>query len=293
MEEKKEIPTEILVVTGLSGAGKSVALKSLEDSGFFCIDNFPIALLDNLLANFNRAYKKIGIGVDVREEIHYGNIYELISDLKKKYNLTIIFLEADEKVIIRRYKETRRPHPLIFLKGNLTLQDAIAEERKILSSIRDASDKIINTSNYSPHQLRKYIMLNYGKIESDKRLSILLISFGFKYGVPENLDLLFDVRFLPNPYFIPELKELSGKDNEVYNFIMQEPLTNKFLQLLFNLLDFLITNFISENRSYLIIGVGCTGGKHRSPVIIEEISKHLHNNFLLNSEIVHRDLTSG
>lgn len=291
MESKiKPIDANIIIITGLSGAGKTVALRSLEDMGFFCVDNLPLSLLDNFLSNINRAYTKIGVGVDIREGIPSANIYELLRDFKAKYKVKIVFLEADDEVLIRRYKETRRPHPLVFLKGELNLQDAISEEKRMLFSIRDASDKIIDTSTYSPHQLRKYIMVNFGSGEGDKGLSILLMSFGFKFGVPENLDMLFDVRFLPNPYFIPELKALNGLDIEVCDFVMKQAATQDFLNLTSNLLDFLLPKYIAEGRSYFVIGIGCTGGKHRSPVIVKEISKHIDKIYNLKPQIIHRDL---
>ncbi len=288
--EIKPIQADIIIITGLSGAGKTVALRSLEDIGFFCVDNLPIGLLNTFLSNIHATYTKIGVGIDIREGVYLDNVYNLLCSLKAKYKVNILFFEADEQVLVRRYKETRRPHPLVFLKGQLSLQDAIKEEKGLLLSIRDASDKIIDTSNYSPHQLRKYLMVNFGAGGAEKGLSILLISFGFKYGVPENLDLLFDVRFMPNPYFIPELKALSGLDIEVSEFVLKQPVTVEFLELTYSFLDFLLPKYIEEGRTYLVIGFGCTGGRHRSPVIIEEICKHIKSIHNIKSEIVHRDL---
>ncbi len=282
--------TDIIIVTGLSGSGKTIALRSLEDRGFFCVDNLPINLLEIFLSTTNNKFNKIAVGVDIREGVYFADVYALLSKIKAQFNVNILFFEADEEVLIRRYKETRRPHPLAFLKGQRLLKEAISEEKNLLHSIRDAADKIIDTSNYSPHQLRKYIEINYAIKGAEKGLSILIISFGFKYGVPENLDLLFDVRFLPNPYFIPELKLLKGSDIEVSDFVLKQAETVEFLNHINNLLDFIIPRYINEGRSYLVIGLGCTGGRHRSPVIIEEISKHISSTHNIKPEIVHRDM---
>ncbi len=279
-----------IIITGLSGSGKSVALRALEDSGFFCIDNLPINLLETLLSTIEKDIKKVAIGIDIREGVYFPDVYKLLAPLKEKYNLTIIFFEADKDVLTRRYKETRRPHPLLYLKGFKDLETAISEEQIMLNSIRDVADKIINTSNYSPHQLRRYMVAHYGKGNLEKGLIVQLVSFGFKYGVPENLDLLFDVRFLPNPYFIPELKPLKGVDKQVYGYLLNQSETNKFLRHITTFLDFLIPLYQKEERSYLLIGIGCTGGRHRSPVVVEEIYKHLKETHKIKVDIVHRDM---
>lgn len=281
---------DIIIVTGLSGSGKTIALRSLEDVGFFCVDNLPINLLETFLSTTNNRFNRIAVGVDIREGAYFPDVYTLLSKIKTEYKVNILFFEAEEEVLVRRYKETRRPHPLAFPKGELLLKDAISEEKKLLQPIREAADKIIDTSNYSPHQLRKYIEINYGIKGSEKGLSILIMSFGFKYGVPENLDLLFDVRFLPNPYFIPELKHLKGTDKEIINFVLKNTETTEFLNHINNLLDFLIPRYIQEGRSYLVIGLGCTGGRHRSPVIVHEISTHINRMLNIKPEIVHRDM---
>lgn len=290
MSENKLAQTDIVIITGLSGAGKTVALRSLEDIGFFCVDNLPLTLLETFLSTINSRLGKIAVGVDIREGAYLPDLYALLSVLKDKYKVKILFFEADKEVLIRRYKETRRPHPLVFLKGQISLEEAIREEESLLFTIRDAADKIIDTSNYSPHQLRKYITINYGIDAAGKGLSILLMSFGFKYGVPENLDLLFDVRFLPNPYFVPELKSLKGTDIEVSEFVLKQAETVEFLVHVTTLLDFLLPKYINEGRSYLVIGLGCTGGRHRSPAIAEEIFKHINRTHNINLEIVHRDI---
>ncbi|MCX7913384.1 MAG: RNase adapter RapZ [Thermodesulfovibrionales bacterium] len=290
MENKYALPLDTIIITGLSGSGKSVALKTLEDLGFFCIDNLPINLLEIFLSTIDKEKKKIAIGVDIREGVYLPEINHILAKIKEKYNLTILFFEAEKEVLIRRYKETRRPHPLLYLKGLNNLEDAVIEERKMLNSIRETADKIIDTSSFSPHQLRRYMSSHYGKREGDRGLIVELISFGFKYGVPDSLDLLFDVRFLPNPYFVPELKMLKGVDKEVSDYVLNQPETQKFLQHIKTFLDFLIPNYQKEERSYLLIGIGCTGGRHRSPVIIEVLSKYLERMHKIKVNTVHRDM---
>jgi UPF0042 nucleotide-binding protein len=290
MSEKQQPHIEIVIITGLSGSGKTIALRSLEDMGFFCIDNLPAKLLDIFLSSMDLNVSRIGIGVDVREGEYLSDMYTLLSFLKDKYKVQILFLEANRDVLVRRYKETRRPHPVMALKGAAKLEDAISEEEKILFPIRDAADKIIDTSHYSPHQLREFISLLYGKKHTSSGLSVLLITFGYKYGIPQNIDLLFDVRFLPNPYFVPELKPLKGTEKAVSDFVLSRSETTDFLRHLSALLDFLIPNYIREGRSYLVIGIGCTGGQHRSPVIAEEIASHIIQSHNIKPEIVHRDI---
>lgn len=290
MPEKPQMHIEIVIITGLSGSGKTVALRSLEDMGFFCIDNLPVKLLDTFFSSLNSNVNRIAIGIDIREGEYLSDMYNLLSFLKDKHKVQILFFEANKDVLIRRYKETRRPHPLAALRGAENLEDAIEEEQRLLLPIKDASDKIIDTSHYSPHQLRKFVSLLYETKSSDQSFSVLLMTFGYKYGIPQNIDLLFDVRFLPNPYFIPELKQLKGTEKIVADFVLQHKETEDFLGHLKALLDFLIPQYISEGRAYLVIGIGCTGGRHRSPVIAEVIARHLIKFQNIRPEIVHRDM---
>lgn len=275
----------IVIITGLSGSGKSVALKALEDAGYFCVDNFPLTLLPEFLkllpeeSDINR----IGIGVDVREKDFLREARNVISSLKREHLTEIVFLEADPEVIKRRYRETRRPHPL----GN-NLDEAINKEKLDLSMLRDMADRIQDTSSMSPHELRHWILTNYsGQINS--RPSVTLISFGYKYGIPQNIDLLFDVRFLPNPYFVPELSDKDGLHEEVRDFVLKSPEARELINRLSNLLEYLIPQFIKEGKNYVLIAVGCTGGKHRSPVIVEELKKTVEK-FPVKVNIIHREL---
>jgi UPF0042 nucleotide-binding protein len=287
-------PIEVLIVSGLSGAGKTVALRALEDAGYFCIDNLPITLIEPFLSAImvGENITRIGIGVDIREHIFLSDAYNTISSLKSHYNVKILFLEAEGDVVLRRFKETRRPHPMVPISGELNLEKAIEEERKLLLSIRNAADTVLDTSNFSPHQLRYRIISIYGTRDTTGALKVTLISFGFKFGAPNDLDLLFDVRFLPNPYFIPELKALKGTDPAVADFVLRLDETREFITRTTALLDFLLPHYVKEGRSYLTIGVGCTGGRHRSPAIVVELAGVIDSKYDVSVNVLHRDIDS-
>jgi UPF0042 nucleotide-binding protein len=261
-----------IILTGLSGAGKSIALNAFEDSNYFCVDNLPASLIKTFvhLCHKTPDITRVAIGVDIRERKFFTNLTDIISSLKNTHNTNIIFLEAREDYLIRRFKETRRPHPL----GDKDLKKAINREKKMLAGIRNSADRVIDTSSLSPHQLRK-IIFQYYSGEKEKTMAVTLISFGFKFGIPMEADLLFDVRFLPNPYFVRELKSLPGTSKEVRNFVLKQKETKYFLDRLCSLLEFLMPKYREEGRNYLTIGIGCTGGVHRSPVLVEEVRKFL------------------
>jgi UPF0042 nucleotide-binding protein len=279
------LPT-VVVVSGISGSGKTVALRALEDSGFFCVDNLPIALIDSLLSviSQNRDIKKIGISIDIREKGLLSEISNVLKKLKEKYQIEILFLEAETDILLRRYKETRRPHPL---GGNI--EKAILIEKKRLSVLRENADRIIDTSSFSPHQLRQFVTSLYKIQKSKNMMTLVLISFGFKYGTPQNLDLLFDVRFLSNPNFVPELKPLKGTDKRVSHYIFKKQEAKEFMAKLKDLISFLIPMYIREGKYYLTIGIGCTGGNHRSPAIAERLRSYLKK-YPVDLNIVHRDI---
>lgn len=276
----------IVIITGLSGSGKTVALRAIEDAGFFCVDNLPVALIDSFVSiiSQNREIKKIGIGIDIREKGFLSESSDVLRGLRKKYRLEILFLEAEEEVLLRRYRETRRPHPL---GGNI--EDAIKTEKERLSVLRDAADRIVDTSALTPHQLRQFMSSLYGVKKGKGAMNVVIISFGFKFGTPQNIDLLFDVRFLPNPNFVPELKPLKGTDKKVSDFVLKKPDAKSFLAKMKDFMDLLIPLYIREGRSYLTIGIGCTGGNHRSPPIAEVLRRHLKK-YPLDLNIVHRDM---
>jgi UPF0042 nucleotide-binding protein len=276
----------IVILTGLSGAGKTIALHAFEDSGFFCVDNMPSSLIRKLVDLTSRtpSISKIAVGIDVRDRKFLSDFSYTVSALRKSHKVEIIFLEALDEVLVRRFKETRRPHPL----GYKDLRKALHRETALLAPIRKEADKIIDSSALTPHQLRKLVTESYLK-KGHREMSVSLISFGYKYGVPKEADLLFDVRFLPNPYFIPKLKPLPGTSPNVRKFILSQQDTKRFFDKLNPLLDHVIPLYKKEGRSYLTIGIGCTGGRHRSPVISEEIKKRLIKN-KINASLTHRDI---
>jgi len=282
--EKDQLST--VIVTGLSGAGKTIALNAFEDSDYFCVDNLPTSLIKTFvhLCQKTPDISKIAIGADIRERKFSANLVKIISSLKRIHGVEIIFLEAKKDVLIRRFKETRRPHPL----GYRDLKKAIHKENKMLSDIKYIADRVIDTSSLTPHQLRKLIIQLYSE-EKEKPISVSLISFGYKYGAPAEADLLFDVRFLPNPNFIKELKPLDGTTPKVKNFLLGKKETRLFLDKLYSLLEFLIPQYKEEGRNYLTIGIGCTGGQHRSPAIVEEVKKLLKKQ-KLDISVTHRDI---
>jgi UPF0042 nucleotide-binding protein len=277
----------IVILTGLSGSGKTVALRALEDSGFFCVDNLPIALIDSFasIISRNREIRKIGIGIDIREKGSLSAIKDVLKTLRKKYQTQVLFLEAEKDVLMRRFRETRRPHPL---GGNIDEVMNIEKER--LAPLKDVADRVVDSSSFTPHQLRQLITSFYGLQTGRKAMTVVLISFGFKFGAPQNIDLLFDVRFLPNPNFVPELKQLRGTDRQVADYVLKNTTARAYVKKIQEFIDFLIPQYIKEGRSYLTIGVGCTGGNHRAPAIAEKLQSHLRRH-PIDLSVVHRDLS--
>ena len=280
----------IVIITGLSGSGKTVALRALEDSGFFCVDNLPVTLINLFVSRLPKKgnITKIGVGIDIREQAFLSSMNSALRLLKKKYRTEIVFLKAEKGVLVRRFKETRRPHPLS--SGSADIDQAIEKEKDMLQPLRKEADRIIDTSSYTPHQLRHLITTLYSSnTRKSNAMSLTFMSFGYKFGVPQNVDLLFDVRFIPNPNFVPELKELRGIDPPVKKFIFEKPQTKEFIKRLKGLLDFLIPLYIKEGKAYLTVGIGCTGGRHRSPAITEKIAA-LIKKHPVEISAIHRDL---
>jgi UPF0042 nucleotide-binding protein len=276
----------IVILTGLSGSGKTVALRAIEDSGFFCVDNLPIALIGSFasIISGDREIMKIGIGVDIREKGSLSEINDVLKTLRKKYQTEVLFLEAEKDVLIRRFRETRRPHPL-----GENIDEVIPVEKERLAPLKEVADRVVDTSSLTPHQLRQLVTTFYGTRTGKKAMNIIIISFGFKFGAPQNIDLLFDARFLPNPNFIPELKPLKGTDRQVSDYVLNNTTTRAYIKKIEGLVDFLIPQYSKEGRSYLTIGVGCTGGNHRSPAIAVKLKKHLSRH-PVDLSVVHRDL---
>lgn len=254
---------------------------------FFCVDNLPVSLIDSLVSRISRhpVDRNIAIGIDIREKEFLPSSDKVLSMLRDRYRLEVLFLEAETQVLIRRFKETRRPHPL---GGDL--EGAIRAEKLRLEPLRQNADRVIDTSSYSPHQLRSLITSIYASGEGPTDLTVTLISFGFKYGVPQNIDLLFDVRFLPNPYFVPELRNRNGTDRRTAEYVLSDPDTKAFMKKVRDLLTFLLPRYRREGRAYLSIAIGCTGGNHRSPAIIEEIAGLIKKENL-GVNVIHRDMS--
>lgn len=279
-----------MIISGLAGSGKTLALRALEDEGFFCVDNLPVTLLESFLSitthgNFNR---KIGLGIDIREKEFLSAFDSVVAKIKEQCRIEIIFLESEKNSLLRRFKETRRPHPLA--SETVDMEAAIDTEKTMLQPLRKDADRIIDTSIYTPHQLKHLITSFYRDCARNSAMTITLISFGYKLGIPQNIDLLFDVRFIPNPHFIPSLRDLNGTDAPVKQFIFEQASANEFIEKSSGLLNFLIPRYISEGRWYLTIGFGCTGGRHRSPAIAEKIAG-LINKHSAEINIIHRDIT--
>lgn len=263
-----------VIITGLSGSGKGTFLRALEDRGYFCVDNLPVGLLSKfyeLTLKSEGEATKVAMVIDVREGESLRQLPSIYSDLRKQEGLEVSlwFLEASEAALVRRFSETRRPHPL---NPDRPVSESIAHERELLAPIRELADHILDTSALTIHELRKHAHSLFG--EQEARLLILLESFGFKFGVPSASDLVFDVRFLPNPHFIPQLKPLTGEDAAVVEFMNERPETGQFLSRLETFLDFLIPQYEKEGKSYVTISIGCTGGRHRSVFITNAVAKH-------------------
>lgn len=280
----------VLIITGLSGSGKTIALRAIEDSGFFCIDNLPVALIDSFLslATNKTGLTKIGIGIDIREQMFLADIESALLSLRGRYNIEVVFLDTETGVLIRRFKETRRPHPLHH-PGTNNIEKSIDEEKKLLEPLRKSSDRLIDTSSFTPHQLRQMVISLYGGRVQAEGMALMLISFGYKFGIPQNVDLLFDVRFIPNPHFVEGLRELKGTDKAVQQFIFRRLQTRQFMKKISELLDMLLPLYIREGKSSLTIGFGCTGGRHRSPAIVEKTAELLKGN-APDINIIHRDM---
>ena len=268
--------TEFIIITGLSGSGKSAAIKCFEDLGFFCVDNLPAKLIPTMVELTTKKGGEVGrvaLLMDIRERDFLQNFPEIYNGMKSQgYSFSILFLEASDESLVRRFSETRRPHPLAFDRPVL---QGIQEERERLLPIREMADIIIDTSTINIHELREHINKIFSPTEGSKPLVISINSFGYKHGIPFNSDIIFDVRFLPNPYFRPELKGKTGLDREVYDFVFASNDSKEFIQKIQDLLSFLLPRFVREGKSYLTISIGCTGGKHRSVAIAEYLERIL------------------
>ena len=282
-------PITFVVITGLSGAGKSHAIKCFEDMGFFCVDNLPTTLIPtfaDLVARSQRTIDRVALGVDVREGEYLTHLLDTLGELRKRgHAVEVLFLEASEEVLVRRYRESRRRHPLS--EGNVV--DGIRAERKALSTMREVADRIVDTSAITVHQLKDLLLETYVAPRQRSGLAVSLVSFGFKHGVPFDADLVFDVRFLPNPHFVESLRPLDGRDERVRAFVLDHPESKEMLRRLEDFLKFVLPCYEREGKAYLTVAVGCTGGRHRSVTLAEELGRFLAG-LGYAPTVVHRDL---
>lgn len=282
---------QLVIVTGISGAGKASALKAFEDLGFHAVDNLPLELLQAFaeLVEKSQEIKNAVIVVDIREGQTLDRLPDILKSVKKVLPTRVVFLDAQDTVLVRRFSETRRPHPL---RKSETVSRSIVEERQLLDPIRNVADTLIDTSTFNVHELRAHIQSRFGQEEKAKRLLVSCLSFGFKNGVPLDADLVFDVRFLPNPHFVPEFRKKTGKDPKVAAYVRGFPQTVEFLGRVTDLIQYLLPHYVSEGKSYLTIAFGCTGGQHRSVMMAEEIAKRLKKTGY-RVKAIHRDMPTS
>ncbi|WAA09895.1 RNase adapter RapZ [Fervidibacillus albus] len=279
MEETNQI--EMVIITGMSGAGKTVAIRSFEDLGFYCVDNLPPMLLPKfleLMRESKNKMNKVALVMDLRGREFFDQLFQVLDDLENSWMRPhIVFLDADDGTLVRRYKETRRSHPLA--SSGLPLE-GIMMERKLLEEIKGRAQTIYNTSKLKPKELREKIQSEFSNSKT-RLFTVNIVSFGFKHGIPIDADLVFDVRFLPNPFYIEHMRKKTGLDEEVYNYVMKWNDTNRFLEKLQDLLKFILPLYKREGKSQLVIGIGCTGGQHRSVAIAEYLKKQLSNDYFV------------
>ena len=281
---------KLVIVTGMSRAGKTIALKMLEDIGFYCVDNLPISLVDKFvqLVSEGTSIEKAALGLDIRSGEELGNLDEILENWRRSnVDVQVLFLDANDAVLIKRYKETRRTHPLA---GAGRLENGIEKEREKLAFLKREADYIIDTSMLLTRELRKELEKIFLQDARYKNMYVTVLSFGFKYGIPEDADLVFDVRFLPNPYYDEHLRPLTGQVQAVRDYVMQGGTADAFLKKLYDMIDFLLPNYINEGKNQLVIAVGCTGGKHRSVTIARALYEHLEAAGEYGIRIDHRDI---
>lgn len=281
----------LVILTGMSGAGKSTAIKMMEDMGFYCVDNLPIPLLEKfveLTKMQSPERQKVAVGIDIRNGRALEELKDVLASIKKNgTNYEILFLDSNDTVLVRRYKETRRNHPLA---GGERVDKGIQEERSRIAFLKEQADYIIDTGQLLTRELKTELEKIFVQEQDYKNLFITVLSFGFKYGIPADSDLVFDVRFLPNPYYLQELRPKTGNDKEIQEYVLQFREAHEFLDKIEDMLDFLIPNYIAEGKNQLVISIGCTGGKHRSVTLANEIYKRLAQKKGYGLKIEHRDI---
>lgn len=283
-----------VIITGMSGGGKRTALKMLEDEGFYCVDNLPVDLLDKfveIISSPGSEHEHVALGLDVRSTQKFDDVQEALHKLKEEgNNFEVLFMDCDDATLVRRYKESRRMHPLS-LEGRV--EDGIKKERKILKTTREKADYVIDTSNLLTRDLKTELNRIFIQNKEYNSLMVNILSFGFKNGIPQDADLIFDVRFLPNPFYIEELKEKTGNDVEVQEYVKSFKETTEFMEKLTDMMKFLIPNYVKEGKHQLVVGIGCTGGQHRSVTLANELYRQLLDKGSYGLKITHRDAKKG
>ncbi len=279
---------DIIIITGLSGSGKSFAIRALEDCGYFCVDNLPAPLIPKfieLCSGYQEEVRRIALGVDLRAGQFLGALPQVLADTRAAgHFVQVLFFDAADDVLLRRFSETRRPHPLA---GEDSIQDGIARERKALEPIRALADRVMDTSDFNVHQLKREMQQQFCEAPQARRMALFFTSFGYKYGIPHDTDMILDVRFLPNPYFVNELRDKTGLQAEVRDYVLGNPETRSFLERLYALLEFTLPLYEREGKSSLTLALGCTGGRHRSVVLVEELKRRFG---ALRIHVKHRDI---
>ena len=283
-----------VVVTGMSGGGKRTALKMLEDAGYYCVDNLPVSLVERfmeLISMPDSEINKVALGMDVRTDQSFQDATRILRELREKgYDFEILFMDADEQALIKRYKETRRIHPLA---SDGRVEEGIRKEREILENIRRSADYVIDTSNLLTRELKEELDRIFVNNEDYNSLMVTIMSFGFKNGIPADADLVFDVRFLPNPFYIDEMRTKTGKDPEVRDYVMSFQESRDFLEKLTDMLLFLIPNYVKEGEYRLVVAIGCTGGKHRSVTLANALFEEMKDQGEYGLKLYHRDINNG
>ena len=278
----------LIIITGLSGAGKSYAIKCLEDLGYYCVDNLPTTLIPTfaeLAAHSTRRIERVALGVDIREREYLHSVVDVLAQLRTAgFRTEVLFLDAAEETLVRRYQETRRRHPV-----SGTLLDGIRAERRLLAQLRELADRVIDTSHITVHQLKQMLVELYGEREARLGLNVHLVSFGYKFGVPYDADLVLDCRFLPNPFFVDSLKSQDGRAAAVRQFVVDQPEGREFVRRVADLLSYLLPRYQQEGKAYLTVAIGCTGGRHRSVALVEELRGTIEG-WGAGVTVTHRDL---
>ena len=281
---------DIIIVTGLSGSGKSVAIRALEDNGFFCVDNLPALLIPkfiDLSQGYHEEIKRIALGIDLRGGQFLRSWPDVLAEMRTAgHRVRIVFFDASDEVLLRRFSETRGPHPMA---GDEPIEEGIRRERKALEIMRENADKIIDTTDMNVHELKRELEESFCQSANSRRMSLFLLSFGYKYGVPHGTDIILDVRFLPNPHFVSSLRSKTGLEPEVEDYVLKNEETRGFLDRLYRLLEFTLPLYEREGKSNLTLALGCTGGRHRSVVLVEELQKRLGGREL-PIHVKHRDI---